>query len=129
MRDSDRAEWPVRAWPDGPIDPEFSSSRLLVLDASERRIRGIEMPPLLTGELKLLSYLGERACTWQSSYSLSSRVYGRDDGSARQLVWKYASTLRKKLAKELPTLIELCHRRGYSCRRTVTTVEPERDAG
>ncbi|MET0411048.1 MAG: helix-turn-helix domain-containing protein [Polyangiaceae bacterium] len=86
------------------------------------------MPPLLTGELKLLSYLGGRACTWHSSYALSSRVYGRDDGSARQLVWKYASTLRKKLAKELPTLIELCHRRGYSCRQAVTTVDPDRAA-
>lgn len=95
----------------------------LVLDPCERRIQGVEMAPLLTGELKLLSYLGSRPRSWHSSYSLSLRVYGREDAAARQLVWKYASTLRKKLAKELPDLIELCRRRGYRCRAAVTLFE------
>ena len=94
----------------------------LVLDSSERRLLGIEMPPLLTGEFRLLSFLGGSPRRWFSTYALSTRVYGRDDASARQLVWKYASTLRKKLANERPGLIELCRRRGYSCREAVTIV-------
>jgi hypothetical protein len=40
----------------------------LVLDESERCIRGIMMPLLLTGEFKLLSYLGASSPTWHSSH-------------------------------------------------------------
>lgn len=97
------------------------------LDAGERRIVAIEMPPLLTGEFKLLSYLGSRPGTWHTSYSLAVRVYQRNDAAARQLVWKYASTLRKKLATSLPELIELCRRRGYRCRTPLTVVGGECD--
>jgi DNA-binding response OmpR family regulator len=88
----------------------------LLLDADERRIRGFEMAPLLSGEMALLCYLGSHPETWHSSYQLCMQVYGRDDAGARQLVWKYASTLRKKLARAAPELIDVCRRRGYCCR-------------
>ena len=103
--------------------PCISLGYRLMLDAAERRLRGVNMDPLLKGEFQLLMYLGTHCMKWHSSYSLCSHVYGRDDPGARQLVWKYASTLRKKLAKELPTLIELCRRRGYRCRHPVSVVE------
>jgi DNA-binding response OmpR family regulator len=91
----------------------------LILDASERHIRGVDVPPLLKGEFKLLTYLGSRPCKWHTTRNLSLAVYERDDVAGKQLVWKYASTLRRKLSKELPTLIELCRKRGYSCRRAI----------
>jgi DNA-binding response OmpR family regulator len=84
------------------------------------------MPPLLTGELKLLRYLGAHSPTWHSSYELSVRVYQREDAAGRQLVWKYASTLRKKLALGLPELIELCRRRGYRCREQLLIASDDR---
>jgi DNA-binding response OmpR family regulator len=99
----------------------------LELDVSERIIRGVSMQPLLTGEFKLLAYLGDRPCTWHTSYQLSLRVYGRDDAAGRQLVWKYASTLRRKLAASQPCVIELCRRRGYSCQARVRVVAGEFD--
>jgi DNA-binding winged helix-turn-helix (wHTH) protein len=104
---------------------ELNGPLPLVLDGSERRIRGFDMLPLLRGELLLLRYLGGRPQTWHSSYSLAVRVYSREDATARQLVWKYASTLRKKLAVGAPGLIEVCRRRGYSCRVPVVTVEEQ----
>jgi DNA-binding response OmpR family regulator len=97
------------------------SPEYLVLDESERCLLGVLMTPLLLGEFKLLSYLGERSPTWHSTYSLSVAVYQRTDATARQLVWKYASTLRKKLAATHPELIELCRRRGYRCRQHIRT--------
>jgi DNA-binding response OmpR family regulator len=100
----------------------------LTLDESERRILGVTMPPLLTGEFKLLRYLGLHSRTWHSSYELSVSVYQREDAAARQLVWKYASTLRKKLALGLPELIELCRRRGYRCREHLVIAGDERSA-
>jgi hypothetical protein len=54
------------------------------------------------------------------------RVYQREDAAARQLVWKYASTLRKKLALGLPELIELCRRRGYRCRERLLILGDDR---
>jgi DNA-binding response OmpR family regulator len=80
------------------------------------------MPPLLTGELDLLVYLGQRPGTWHSTLTIARRVYARDDAAAKQLVWKYASMLRKKIAFELPGLIELCRRRGYSCRGAIRII-------
>jgi DNA-binding response OmpR family regulator len=99
----------------------------LVLDESERLILGVTMPPLLAGEFKLLSYLGARSPTWHSSYELSVRVYHREDAAGRQLVWKYASTLRKRLVMARLDLIELCRRRGYRCRQQLVTLRV--DAG
>jgi DNA-binding response OmpR family regulator len=84
------------------------------------------MPPLLTGELKLLRYLGAHSQTWHSSHELSLSVYQRDDAAARQLVWKYASMLRKKLAPSLPELIEHCRRRGYRCREQLLIASADR---
>jgi DNA-binding response OmpR family regulator len=97
----------------------------LVLDESERCIQGLGMAPLLAGEFKLLSYLGKRWATWHSSYELSVRVYHREDAAGRQLVWKYASTLRRKLVKVDLDLIALCRRRGYRCRHELLTVGGE----
>jgi DNA-binding response OmpR family regulator len=96
-----------------------------MLDANERRIRGFEMPPLLSGEFALLTYLGGRPGIWQSSYRLSLEVYRRDDAGARQLVWKYTSTLRQKLARAAPDLIERCRRRGYCCGAPILVVPDE----
>jgi DNA-binding response OmpR family regulator len=87
-----------------------------VLDCGERKIEGIAMSPLLGGEFKLLKFLGTHSGKWHSCHVISVCVYGRDDLAAHQLVWKYVSTLRKKLAPALPDLIELCRRRGYRCR-------------
>jgi DNA-binding response OmpR family regulator len=102
-----------------------ASADHLVLDESERCIRGLVMTPLLGGEFKLLSYLGARSPTWHSSYELSVHVYHREDAAGRQLVWKYASTLRRKLVLAHPALIELCRRRGYRCRQHIVTVAGE----
>jgi DNA-binding response OmpR family regulator len=74
------------------------------------------MAPLLRGEFKLLEFFGTHSGKWYSCQKLSVLVYDRDDPSARQLVWKYVSMLRKKLAPALPDLIEMCRRRGYRCR-------------
>jgi DNA-binding response OmpR family regulator len=90
----------------------------LVLDLNARCLGGISMPPLLTGELKLLQYLGSRPSVWHSARQLSKRVFQREDPVATQLVWKYVSTLRTK-ASALPELIETCRRRGYRCPVTV----------
>lgn len=98
------------------------SSSTLVLDARSRGLSGVDMAPLLSGEFALLAFLGEKPFTWHSSHRLSICVYRRDDLAARQLVWKYASTLRKKLAPVTPGLIDLCRRRGYSCRAQVVVV-------
>lgn len=96
--------------------------RHLLLDPGERRIRDVEMQPLATGELKLLTYLGSCPGTWHTSGELALRVYARKDPAGRQLVWTYASSLRRKVARELPTLITLCRRRGYSCQEPVRVV-------
>jgi hypothetical protein len=103
---------------DGAMPSSLSrcSALPLILDRSERRIRGFDMPPLLKGEIALLSYLGARPYTWHSSDRISLNVYCRQDAGARQLVWKYASTLRKKLSVTGLVPSELCRRRGYSCR-------------
>lgn len=94
----------------------------LTLDARSREISGVEMTPLLSGEFALLVYLGTQPFTWHSSRGLCIEVYRRRDEAARQLVWKYASTLRKKLASVAPALIGVCRRRGYSCRAQVVVV-------
>jgi DNA-binding response OmpR family regulator len=91
-----------------------------VLNCAERRIEGISMQPLLGGEFKLLKFLGTHSGKWHSCHMISINVYDRDDPAAHQLVWKYVSTLRKKLAPTLPGLIELCRRRGYRCRVGIT---------
>lgn len=94
----------------------------LVLHAGQRSLLGLQMAPLLSGEFALLAFLGARPCAWNSTERLSICVYRRDDSAARQLVWKYISTLRKKLAPVAPGLIEVCRRRGYSCRAEVVVV-------
>jgi DNA-binding winged helix-turn-helix (wHTH) protein len=98
----------------------------LILDEHDRRFRGVEMQPLLAGEFALLTFLGAHANTWYSTEQLSSHVYRRDDSAGRQLVWKYASTLRKKLSGTASGLIAVCRRRGYSCQSTVLVVNENR---
>jgi DNA-binding response OmpR family regulator len=87
----------------------------LVLDADARCIRGIEMDPLLSGEFLLLAFLGSRPRIWQTSRALAASVYKREDPGGVQLVWKYASTLRRRVRASLPELLEVCRRRGYRC--------------
>jgi len=74
--------------------------------------------------LALVRYLGSRPGTWHSSYKLALHVYQREDVCARQLVWKYMSTLRKKLAGAAPDLMAVCRRRGYSWHVPVVVNEP-----
>ena len=99
--------------------------RYLLLYPGERRIRDIETPPLLTGEIKLLTYLGSCPWTWHATDDLAWQVYARKDPAGRQLVWTYASLLRRKVARELPQLIVLCRRRGYSCQEPVKVVDAD----
>ena len=94
----------------------------IMLDARRREISGLETVRLLSGEFALLAFLGTRPFTWHSSRGLCVNVYRRSDEAARQLVWKYTSTLRKKLAKVAPRVIDVCRRRGYSCRAQVVLV-------
>jgi DNA-binding response OmpR family regulator len=91
---------------------------------AERRLRGFNMPLLLRGEFALLAFLGSRPRKWHSTATLSAKVYGREDASARQLVWKYASTLRKKLGTSLP-LIEACRLRGYCCAEPIIIADAQ----
>jgi hypothetical protein len=86
---------------------------------------GVDMPRLLGGEFKLLVYLGRYSFEWHSCCRLCAEVYERDDAAARQLVWTYASTLRKKLAPALPALVETCRRLGYRCRSSITVVNED----
>jgi len=90
----------------------------LVLDPETRRLRGVEMRPLLTGEFKLLRLLGAIAPHWCSIEHLCQQVYGRGP-EARPLVWKYVSTLRMKLSEHAPDLIEGSRRLGYRATRIV----------
>ena len=83
------------------------------------------MRALLTGEYKLLVHLGKRPHRWHSTVRLSREVYQREDFAGRQLVWKYASTLRKKLESDLPELIQLCRRRGYACGMFIELSQPD----
>lgn len=87
----------------------------LVLNVRERVLAGVNMAPLLRGELELLAFLGGKSRRWFSSYELANYVYKRDDASARQLVWKYSSTLRRKLKTVGVEIFEVCRRRGYRC--------------
>lgn len=97
------------------MSPPEPRQRELLLDSAERRLRNVDMEPLLTGEFVLLVYLGGRSGVWHQSHDLSVSIFGRADRGGRQLVWKYASTLRKKLASEMPELLMHCRRRGYCC--------------
>jgi DNA-binding response OmpR family regulator len=110
---------------DASDSPSVDSSGLLLLDVSERRIQGVRMPALFTGEYRLLIHLGKHPGRWHSTRRLSMDVYQREDFSGRQLVWKYASTLRKKLKSELPELIQLCRRRGYACSVLIKLSQPD----
>jgi DNA-binding response OmpR family regulator len=95
---------------------------VLLLDVSGRCLRGIVMSPLLTGELKLLQYLGSKPRVWHSARLLSKRVYLREDPGAIQLVWKYVSTLRSKVANAQLELLETCRRRGYRCSMSIRVI-------
>lgn len=100
---------------------------IIQLDANSRVLVGVSMPPLLTGELKLLRHIGSRPGIWHSARLLSQRVLERDDPAAIQLIWKYVSTLRSKVACAPLPLIETCRRRGYCCTAEVRVVRG--DAG
>jgi DNA-binding response OmpR family regulator len=103
-----------------PIPGSFT----LVLDANQRRLEGVEMPPLLNGEFALLSFLGLRPFTWYLARELSLSVYGREDAAACQLVWKYASTLREKLTSGAPGLID-SGRQGYRCQAQLVIIDED----
>jgi DNA-binding response OmpR family regulator len=93
----------------------------LTLDLDSRVILEFEMAPLLTGEVQLLQYLGAHAGRWFSSLELARNVYRRSDASARQLVWKYASTLKRKLLLAGESSLQVCRKRGYSCSERIVS--------
>lgn len=101
------------------LDAAVLDAAPLVLDVERRVLVGVDAQQLSNGEVALLRYLGRRPGTWHTSYDIALHVYHRKDVCARQLVWKYMSTLRKKLVTAAPHLIALCRRRGYSCQMTV----------
>jgi DNA-binding winged helix-turn-helix (wHTH) protein len=98
--------------------------RRLTLDFDARVILGLKMAPLLSGEILLLKYLGARPGHWFSSIELARNVYQRTDASARQLVWKYASTLRRKLLFAGERSLRVCRKRGYSFSQQVISLQP-----
>lgn len=98
----------------------------LRLDCSARVIMGLEMEALVAGELRLLQYLGSRPGRWFSTHCLASAVYERNDAAGRQLVWKYASTLRRKLMVAGESSLIACRRRGYCfSKQIVSTARQE----
>ena len=99
-----------------------------VLDLAERRILASGAPPFLAGEILLLRYLGARPGLWHTTESLSDRVYNRRDRGGRQLVWKYSSTVRQKIALFAPTLIRRCRRRGYCAESAIVVRDIDFDA-
>ncbi len=98
---------------------ELADDASLTLDASARVIVGLEMEPLVMGELRLLEFLGGCPRRWFSTQALATAVYGRSDAAGRQLVWKYASTLRRKLTRAGEQGFVVCRRRGYSFNKRV----------
>jgi DNA-binding response OmpR family regulator len=78
---------------------------------------------LTAGEIRLLEFLGARPRQWHSSYDIAVRAFGRQDASARQLVWKYASTLRAKTAAPDGPVIESSRLRGYQGVHSIVTVD------
>jgi hypothetical protein len=91
------------------------SSAALILDSQLRTLRGYEMEPLVQGELVLLQFLGASALRWHSSYEIARQVYAREDAAARQLIWKYSSTARRKIRAAGLDVLQACRRRGYRC--------------
>jgi hypothetical protein len=85
----------------------------LWLDQRNRRLMGVEAPLLAPGEMVLLRFLGMSPMRWYSCQELSKLVYERTDATAQQLVWKYASTLRKKLLAGGANVLEAGRGRGY----------------
>lgn len=53
--------------------------------------------PLSSGELTLLQFLVDPPTRWRTVEEIGKRAFGRSDCAARQLVWKYASKLRRRL--------------------------------
>jgi DNA-binding response OmpR family regulator len=100
-----------------------SSSQGHVLSRSQRTLDGLAMPPLTRGETRLLEFLGAHPHRWFSTYKLAVAAYCRHDAGARQLVWKYASTLRRKLDGAGCDLLQACRRRGYTCVAPITVVD------
>jgi hypothetical protein len=101
-----------------------SARSALVLDPVLRVFEGIDTQPLARGEVSMVLYLGSRVGVWHSSYKLAANVYQREDVCARQLVWKYMSTLRKKLGHNAVGLLSVCRRRGYCWHMPVVPRSP-----
>jgi hypothetical protein len=91
----------------------------LTLDERNRTLCGLPMESLSVGELRLLQFLSRQPQRWYSTRELSLRVYQRADAAGRMLVWKYASTLKKKVVAIPFPVIETCRRRGYRCLATI----------
>jgi len=68
--------------------------------------------PIGNGELRLLRYLLERPRQWCSIGKICAEAFLRTDFAAHQLVWKYASVLRKKLSTERE-ILQNSRRLGY----------------
>lgn len=95
----------------------------LLLDHGARKLSGVDMPALLAGEFALLAFLGAHPRAWYKARALAESVYQRTDTAGSNLVWKYVSTLRRKLDGVYPGLIEVCRRRGYRATRAISSEE------
>jgi DNA-binding response OmpR family regulator len=100
-------------------------SRLLMMNAANRSVYvdGTEVT-LTTGEWLLLRHLREFPERWQSVRQILRAAFGRDDPTGTELVWKYVSRLRRKLAL-IPGAVESMPKRGYRLRPDLCVVLSE----
>jgi hypothetical protein len=86
-------------------DVSLDSSSGLLISGEARHVLG-------GGELCLLRFLLETPNQWRSIIDICSKAFLRTDDTARKLVWKYASMIRKKLGAHQGVL-ENSRRHGY----------------
>lgn len=74
-----------------------------------------EVRHLSSGEWRIFGYLERAHGRWRSAYQVSREALSRYDPTGVPLVWKYVSTLKKKLSF-VPGVVESAPRRGYRLR-------------
>jgi len=98
------------------FDPPARLSAALTADFERRcLVTSGQCEDLSTGELEILRYLTRRQGQWVTTQAISRDVFRRSDPAALNLVWKYLSWLRRKLAKHGCSL-ESARTKGYRLR-------------
>jgi hypothetical protein len=102
------AQWMVhhvRSRQSAAVDLEMHLAKNLKVDFQTRSLVSMgESTPLCSGEASLLRYLWLRRHGWTPTAQICREVFGRTDEAAAKLVWKYVSTLRKKLCSHADLL-------------------------